>query len=173
MAVRWYEIFSSLNFCVDIPWKIRKCLDGKFCISKRSVNFFICIGNSMICSGICTKYQFRIMLLLVYITTRKRFVIFTCRYFKLSWDTTALSQSDCRNFSCSSSINYINTRKMPNHFTLIFFAAKGAIYYVAVTTVIFSFAKITCCFHHVWRFHAFTRKRTWYFSGAYTIKEGL
>ena len=32
----------------------------------------------------------------------KRFVIFTCRYFKLSWNTTALSQSNCRNFSCSS-----------------------------------------------------------------------
>ena len=28
--------------------------------------------------------------------------IFTCRYFKLSWNTTALSQSNCRNFSCSS-----------------------------------------------------------------------
>ena len=31
----------------------------------------------------------------------KRFVIFICRYFKLSWDITALSQSNCRNFSCS------------------------------------------------------------------------
>ena len=37
-----------------------------------------------------------------YTTTSKRFVIFTCRYFKLSWNTTALSQSNCRNFSCSS-----------------------------------------------------------------------
>ena len=42
------------------------------------------------------------MLLFVYTTTRKRFVIFTCRYFKLSWNTTALSQSNCSNFSCSS-----------------------------------------------------------------------
>ena len=42
------------------------------------------------------------MLLLVYTTTSKRFVIFTCSYFKLSWNTTALSQSNCRNFSCSS-----------------------------------------------------------------------
>ena len=32
----------------------------------------------------------------------KRFVIFTCRYFKLNWNITALSQSNCRNFSCSS-----------------------------------------------------------------------
>ena len=31
----------------------------------------------------------------------KGFAIFTCRYFKLSRNTTALSQSDCRNFSCS------------------------------------------------------------------------
>ena len=40
------------------------------------------------------------MLLFAY--THKRFVIFTCWYFKLSWNTTALSQSNCRNFSCTS-----------------------------------------------------------------------
>ena len=32
----------------------------------------------------------------------QRFVIFTCGYFKLSGNTTALSQSNSRNFSCSS-----------------------------------------------------------------------
>ena len=32
----------------------------------------------------------------------QKVVVFTCRYFKLSWNTTALSQSNCRNFSCSS-----------------------------------------------------------------------
>ena len=32
----------------------------------------------------------------------QRFVIFTCRYFKLSWNTPALSQSNCRNLSCRS-----------------------------------------------------------------------
>ena len=53
-------------------------------------------------SGIYAKYHVQIMLLFVYTTTSKRFVIFTCRYFKLSWDTTALSQPNCRNFSCSS-----------------------------------------------------------------------
>ena len=37
---------------------------------------------------------------------RKRFVIFTCRYFILSWNITALSQSNCRNFS-SSSIGFV------------------------------------------------------------------
>ena len=36
------------------------------------------------------------------LSTNKRFVIFTRRYFKLSWNTTALSQSNRRNFSCSS-----------------------------------------------------------------------
>ena len=38
----------------------------------------------------------------VYTTTREGFVIFTSRCFKLSRNTTALSQSNCRNFSCSS-----------------------------------------------------------------------
>ena len=55
-----------------------------------------------ITSGIYAKYHVQIMLLFVYTTTHKRFVIFTCTYFKLSWNTTSLSQSNCRNFSCSS-----------------------------------------------------------------------
>ena len=40
----------------------------------------------------------------------QKVVIFTCRYFKLSWNTTALSQSNCRNFSCSSIITKIQKR---------------------------------------------------------------
>ena len=36
------------------------------------------------------------------ITYKSCYYLFTCRYFKLSWNTTALSQSNCRNFSCSS-----------------------------------------------------------------------
>ena len=89
---------------------------------------YVSIGNSMICSdisheynewyfkivirhlrrfwnitsGSCAKYHVQIMLLIVYTTNLRRFVIFTCRYFKLSWNTTALSQSNCINFSCSS-----------------------------------------------------------------------
>ena len=70
----------------------------------------ISVGNSMICSDIWlnitsgnyAKHHAQIMLLIVYTTTLRWFVIFTCRYFKLSWNTTALSQSNCRNFSCSS-----------------------------------------------------------------------
>ena len=54
-----------------------------------------------ITGGVYAKYQVQIMLLFVYTTSHKRFVIFTCRYFKLSWNTTALSQSHSRNFSCS------------------------------------------------------------------------
>ena len=61
-----------------------------------------------IAGGIDAKYHVQIMLLFVYTTSRKGFVIFTCRYFKLSWNTTALSQSNCRNFSCRS-INTVIT----------------------------------------------------------------
>ena len=52
--------------------------------------------------GIYAKYYVQIMLLFVYTTTCKGFVIFTCRYFKLSWNITALSQLNCSNFLCSS-----------------------------------------------------------------------
>ena len=45
-----------------------------------------------------------------------------------------------------------------------FYPAKGAIYYVAIATVIFSHMEITCYFH-VWRYHVFT----WYFIGVYII----
>ena len=56
-----------------------------------------------ITSGMYANYHLQIILLFVYTTTaRKRFVIFTCRYFKLSWNATTLSQSNCRNFSYSS-----------------------------------------------------------------------
>ena len=66
-----------------------------------------------IMSGIYAKYYVQIVLLFVYTNTRKRFVIFTCRYFKLSWNTTALSQSNCRNFSCSSIIKKIQFTHFP------------------------------------------------------------
>ena len=49
-----------------------------------------------------------------------------------------------------------------------FYPAKGAIYYVAIGTVIFSHVKITCYFH-VWRYHVFARKLTWYFIGVHII----
>ena len=48
------------------------------------------------------------------------------------------------------------------------YPTKGAIYYVAIATVIFSDVKITCYFH-VWRYHVFTQKLTWYFIGVYII----
>ena len=43
------------------------------------------------------------------------------------------------------------------------------IYYVAIATVIFSHVEITCYFH-VWRYHVFTGKLTWYFIGVYMIR---
>ena len=55
-----------------------------------------------IASGIYAKYHIQIMLLFVYNTRCKRFVLFTCRYFKLHWNTTALSQSNCTKFSWCS-----------------------------------------------------------------------
>ena len=58
----------------------------------------------------------QIMLLFVYTTTLRGFVIFTCRYFKLSWNTTALSQSNCRNFSCSS-INPLSPNSVQHQFS--------------------------------------------------------
>ena len=57
-----------------------------------------------ITSGTYVIYHVQIVLLFVYTTTHKSFVIFTWRYFKLSWNTTALSQSNRRHFSCSSII---------------------------------------------------------------------
>ena len=49
-----------------------------------------------------------------------------------------------------------------NHFTLTFFP-------VTIATVMFSHVKITCYFH-MWRYHVFARKLTWYFIGIYMIK---
>ena len=62
------------------------------------------------------KIAFR-RFLFVYTTTRKRFVIFTCRYFKLSWNTTGLNQPDCRNFSCSCIITVILVQYPNNLFS--------------------------------------------------------
>ena len=56
--------------------------------------------------------------------------------------------------------------------TISLFAAKGAIYYVAIATVIFSRVKITCYFH-MWRYDVFARKLTWYSIGVYIINKDL
>ena len=57
-----------------------------------------------ITSGIYAKYHVQIMLSFVFTNTRRRFVIFTCRYFRLSWNTAVPSQSNCGNFWYSSII---------------------------------------------------------------------
>ena len=69
-----------------------------------------------ITSGIYAEYHVQIKLLFVYTTTPKRFVIFTCRSFKLSWNITALSQSDSRNFPWGSITDVIQKiEKMLNN----------------------------------------------------------
>ena len=102
-----------------------------------SCRFYNCrwrIGNSMISSDIWRKYEkwyfkiairnlieirdnfditrvgyakdhVQIMLLFVYTSTRKSFLRW--------WNITALSQSNCRNFSCRSIIRNWNTVKCP------------------------------------------------------------
>ena len=52
-----------------------------------------------------------------------------------------------KNISRVCAIYYINSNEIPNHFTLIVFGVKGAIYYVALAKVIFSHVQITRYFH--------------------------
>ena len=56
---------------------------------------------------------------------------------------------------------YINTNGMPTSFN---FAVTGAIYYVTIATAISSYVKIRC-YLHVWRYHVFKQKLTWYIIG--------
>ena len=94
-VIAWFVVIFGVNTTSDIS----KLL---YLISQaaRWVKFETILN--FVTSGIYAKNHVQIMLLFVYITTRRGFVIFTCRYFKFSWNTTALSQSSCSNFSCSS-----------------------------------------------------------------------
>ena len=47
------------------------------------------------------------------------------------------------------------------------------LYYVAIATVIFLHVKMICSRFHVWRYHVFARKLTWYFMGVYIIKPNI
>ena len=63
-------------------------------------SYIISIGNSMICSDIWHKYHewyFKIVI-------RNETIL---KYHELSWNSTALSQSNCSNFSCSSTMRGI------------------------------------------------------------------
>ena len=85
--IAWFVVIFGINTTSDISkllgeWNLRQFWN--------------------ITSAIYAKYDLQIMVLIVYTTTCRRFVIFACRYFKLSWNTTALSQSNYRNFSWSS-----------------------------------------------------------------------
>ena len=93
MICIWYLAYIPLVI-------FQNCL--KFHLPNCSWNYILQFWN--IIRGIYAKYHVQIMLLFIYTTTHKRFVIFTCRHFKLNWNTTALSQSNCRNFSCSITV---------------------------------------------------------------------
>ena len=82
------------------------------------------------------------MLLFVNTTICKTFIIFTWRYFKLSWNTTALSQSNCRNFSCSS-ISKRNTRARRNHFSRRHAMRKGKGRYLRKVIVPFCSTRVS------------------------------
>ena len=69
-----------------------------------------------------------IICLYYYTTTRERIVIFTCRYFKLSWNATALSQSNCRNFLWSGIIAVIARRRS----CLFWGSANAAFLFVSI-----------------------------------------
>ena len=77
-----------------------------------------------ITSGIYAKYHLQIKLLFVYTNTHKRFVIFTCRYSKLSWNTTALSQPNCRHFSWSSIIRELQPVHTAEYAAMSFFLSN-------------------------------------------------
>ena len=88
-AIRWVKFETILKYHL-------KYISFSLC--------FIPYPSSVCVQASYAKYHIQIMLLFVYTTTCNSFVIFTCRYFKLSWNTTALSQSKYRNFSRSSII---------------------------------------------------------------------
>ena len=104
------QIFASPRALTCIPIILGKSWRGDWgrLIWEGCLIFDIIYGLGVRClfegGRLFKEISLQIMLLFVYTTTRKRFVIFACRYFKLSWNTTAQSQSNCRNFSCSSII---------------------------------------------------------------------
>ena len=91
-------------------------------------------------------------LYLVYSTTRRRFVIFTCGYFKLSWNTTALSQSNYRNFSCSSIMDRNNQKITLNSAT---FGILSGVFQKFPFLVFIPFPWV--CIFDLWRQTGFSR----------------
>ena len=94
LVIAWFVMIFVINTTSDISellyvisWAVRRVKFEK--ILKYHERYLCQISR-------------QIMLLFVYTTTHKRLVIFTCRYFKLNWNTTVLSQSNCRNFSRGS-----------------------------------------------------------------------
>ena len=74
-----FEIYSAQKCHSKISFNRKSC-GGVEPVSL--LNFILFLRERT--SGIYAKCHVQIMLLFVYTTTRKRFVIFTCGYFKLS-----------------------------------------------------------------------------------------
>ena len=101
-VIAWFVVIFGINTTSEISKLLyvisRAVRRGKFETILKYHKWYLCQISR-------TNHS---MILFVYATTLGRFVIFTCRYFKLSWNTTALSQSNCRNLLCNS-INDKNT----------------------------------------------------------------
>ena len=95
-VIAWFVVIFGINTTSEISKLLyvisRAVRRGKFETILKYHKWYLCQISR-------TNHS---MILFVYATTLGRFVIFTCRYFKLSWNTTALSQSNCSYFSCSS-----------------------------------------------------------------------
>ena len=93
-VIAWFVVIFGINTTSDvskllyvISWAVRRM---KFETILKYHEWYLCQISRTNHAIICLYYY------------PQRFEIFTCRYFKLSWNSTALSQSNCRNFSCSS-----------------------------------------------------------------------
>ena len=68
-----------------------------------------------------------------YLQKACNFHMYSCRYFKSSWNTTALSQSNCRNFSCSTVKPVYNSPVLTGQFSKSqFFAHTNAVFVTCI-----------------------------------------
>ena len=94
-VIAWFVVIFSINTTSDISKLLYVISRAVRRVKFETKNFeyhewYLCQISRTNHAIICLYYY------------PQRFWIFTCKYFKLSWNTTALSLSNCRNFSCSS-----------------------------------------------------------------------
>ena len=93
-VIAWFVVIFSINTTSDISKLLyvisRAVRRVKFETILKYHEWYLCQILRTNHAIICLYYY------------PQRFVILICRYFKLRWNTNALSQSNCRNFSCSS-----------------------------------------------------------------------